>query len=134
MYWWSSVMLCVWLCWFVYVCMYVCMWPKTGCLRSCCLKSPVSVIYCLLVEFNYHIRSLTTTKSLLCQVLHSEKESQNHSINGKERRVPENNYNYGKPRLVYIQCSYAMLPNAEDQHATALQTYNIATVMCFVEF
>ena len=35
---------------------------------------------------------------------------------------------YGKPRLVYMQCSYAMLTNAERQHTTAaVQTYNITT-------
>ena len=34
---------------------------------------------------------------------------------------------YGKSRLVYIQCSYAVLTNAEHQHTTAVQTYNIAT-------
>ena len=35
---------------------------------------------------------------------------------------------YGKPRLVYMHCSYAMLMNAERQHTTAaVQTYNIAT-------
>ena len=35
---------------------------------------------------------------------------------------------YGKPCLVYIQCSYAMLTNAERQHTTvAVQTYSIVT-------
>ena len=34
---------------------------------------------------------------------------------------------YGKPHLVYMQYSHAMLMNAECQHATAMQTYNIAT-------
>ena len=34
---------------------------------------------------------------------------------------------YRKPHLVYMQCSYAMLINAERQHDTAVQTYNIAT-------
>ena len=40
---------------------------------------------------------------------------------------PEKLY-YGKPRLVYMQRSYAMLMNAERQHAiAAVQTYNITT-------
>ena len=30
---------------------------------------------------------------------------------------------YSKPHLVYMHCSYAMLTNAERQHATAVQTY-----------
>ena len=35
---------------------------------------------------------------------------------------------YGKPHLVYMQCIYAMLTNAECQHTTAaVQTYNITT-------
>ena len=34
---------------------------------------------------------------------------------------------YGKPCLVYMHYSYAMLTNAEHQHATAVQIYNITT-------
>ena len=32
---------------------------------------------------------------------------------------------YGKPRLVYMQCSYAC--NANEHATTAVQTYNITT-------
>ena len=42
-------------------------------------KSPVSVIYCLLVKFNGQKRGL------LCQAIRSEKEIWNHSINGTKK-------------------------------------------------
>ena len=65
---------------------------------------------------------------LLCQAIRSEKEIWNNSIDGT-KKGPGKLY-YSKPRLVYMQCSYAMLHvmNAERQHTTAaVQTYNIAT-------
>ena len=45
------------------------------------------------------------------------------SVNGMEEGFQK--LYYGKPLLVYMQCSYEMLANAECQHATAVQTYNI---------
>ena len=112
----------------VSLCMYtihVC-GQKMGCLGSYHWKSPVSVIYCLLVEFNGQKRGL------LCQAIHSEKEIWNHSINGTKKGTGPGKSYYvrSQPHLVYMQCSYmyAMLTNAECQHTTAaVQTYNIAT-------
>ena len=44
-----------------------------------------------------------------------------------QKRGGESITYYSKPHLVYMQCSYAMLMNAEHQHTTAaVQTYNIA--------
>ena len=64
-------------------------------------KSPVSVIYCLLVEFNsqkgayYASRFVQGKKFGTILLMGWEKGS------GK--------LHYGKPRLVYMQCSYAGL-------------------------
>ena len=71
--------LCVWsrrfVCVYMYVCMY--MWTKKRAVWGLTTgKSPVSVIYCLLVEFNGQKRGL------LCQAIRSGKEIWNHSING----------------------------------------------------
>ena len=85
-------------------------------------KSPVSVIYCLLAEFDGQ------KSGLLCQAIRSGKEIWNHSINGTEKG-PGKLY-YGKPRLVYLHCSYVMLTHAERQHATAVQTYNEYRYRC----
>ena len=35
---------------------------------------------------------------------------------------------FGKPCLVYMQFNNAMLTNAERQHTTAVQTYNITNI------
>ena len=81
-------------------------------------KSLVSVIYYSLVEFNGQKRGL------LCQAIRSGKEIW--LLMGR-KRGPGKLY-YGKPRLVYMQCSYATLTNTECQHITAaVQTYNITT-------
>ena len=40
---------------------------------------------------------------------------------------------YAKPRLVYMQCSYAMLANAERQQATAVQTTVHTTISLQVQ-
>ena len=66
----------------VCVCMYVCMYvyiyvdKKRTVWGLTTGKSPVSVIYCSLVEFNGQKRGL------LCQAIRSGKEIWNHSING----------------------------------------------------
>ena len=103
--------LCVWSHRFVCVCMY--MWTKKRAVWGLTTrKSPVSVIYCSLVKFNGQKRGL------LCQAIRSGKGIWNHSINGMEKGSGK--LYYGKPRLVYMHCSYA---NAERQHATvAVQT------------
>ena len=62
-------------------------------------KSPVSVIYCLLAEFDGQ------KSGLLCQAIRSGKEIWNHSINGTEKG-PGKLY-YGKPRLD-LHCSCVM--------------------------
>ena len=78
--------LCVWLRRFVYVCIcvYICICvcicgQKTGCWGLTTGKSPVSVIYCLLVEFNGQKRGL------LYQAIRSGKDIWKHSINGTEK-------------------------------------------------
>ena len=81
----------------VYVCMYVYVDKKRAVWGLTTGKSPVSVIYCLLVEFNGQKRGL------LCQAIHSGKEIWNHSINGMEKG-PGKLYYSRKPRLVYLQC------------------------------
>ena len=103
----------------MYVCMYVCMymWTKRAVWG---LTTKNHVIYCSLVEFN------SQKRGLLCQAIRSEKEIGAILLMGR-KRGPGKLY-YSKPRLVYMQCSYAMLANAECQHTTAaVQTYNIAT-------
>ena len=82
-------------------------------------KSPVSVIYCSLVVFNGQKRGL------LGQVIRSDKKFGTILLTGW-KKGPGKLY-YGKPRFVYMQCSYAVLTNAEHQHTTAVQTYNITT-------
>ena len=98
--------LCVWSSWFVYVCMYVCViicGQKRAVYGLTTGKSPVSVMYCLLVEF-YGQKG-----GLLHQAIHSGKEIWNHSINGI--REGSGKLYYGKACLVYMQCNYAMLKN-----------------------
>ena len=66
------------LCTYVCVCMY--MWTKKRAVWGLTTgKSPVSVIYCSLIEFN------SQKWGLLRQAIHSEKEIWNHSINGMEK-------------------------------------------------
>ena len=112
--------LCVWSRQFVYVYMYVCIyvnkkWAVWGLTTG---KSPASVIYCSLVEFNgqkgaYYARWFVLGKKFGFFLLTGRKKG------------PGNLY-YGKPCLVYMQCSYALLTNVECQHTTAaVQTYNI---------
>ena len=70
----------VWSCRFVYVCVYVYVDKIMGCLGYITTgKSPVSVIYCSLIEFNGQKRGL------LCQVIRSGEKIWNHSINGMEK-------------------------------------------------
>ena len=71
----SRVMsLVVLVCVSVPACMYVAKNPAVWGLTA--RKSPVSVIYCSLVEYNHQKRGL------LCQEIHSGKEIPKHSING----------------------------------------------------
>ena len=63
----------------VCVCMYVYVDKKWAVLGLTTGNSPVSVIYCSLIEFNNQKRGL------VCQVIHSGKEVWNHSINGTEK-------------------------------------------------
>ena len=109
--------LCVWLCRFVYVCMYIC-GQKTGCLGSYHLsrKFPVSAtyLYCL---------GLTAKKGTY-YVIYCEKKIG--TITGWKKGL-EKLY-FGKPCLIYMQFNNAMLTNAERQHTTAVQTYNITNI------
>ena len=105
---------------FVCVCVLVC-GQKTGCLRSYTWKPPVSVIYSSLVKYNsqkgaHYVRWFIQGKKFGSILLMGRKKG-----SGK--------LYYDKPcaRLVSMQCSYAMPANAERQHATAVQTYNITT-------
>ena len=72
----GHVGLCMCVCMCVYVCMYVYVDKKRAVWGLTTGKSPVSVIYCSLVEFNGQKRGL------LCQAIRSGKEIWNHSING----------------------------------------------------
>ena len=78
-----------------------------------------------LVQSTAHLPSLTTKKSSLHQAIHSDKKIE--TILLTEWEKGSGKLYYGKPHLVYMQCSYAMLTNAEHQHATTVQTYNITT-------
>ena len=92
--------LCVWSRQFVYVCivcMYVCMYvcicgQKRDVWDFTIGKSPVSVIYCSLVEFNGQ------KSGLLCQVIHSGKKFGTILLMGWENGSGK--LYYGKPHLV----------------------------------
>ena len=85
-------------------------------------KSPVSVIYCSLVEFNgqkgaYYDTQFVQGKKFGTILLAGQKKG--------SRKLY-----YSKPcfAIVYMQYSqYAMLTNAEHQHTTTVQTCNITT-------
>ena len=102
---------CVCMC----VCMYVCiyMWTKEWAIWGLTTgKSPVSVIYCSLAEFNgqkeaYYARRFILGKKFGTILLTGQKKG------------PGKLY-YSKPRLAYMQYSYAMLMNAERQHQLQL--------------
>ena len=80
------------------------MWTKMGCVGPTTGKSSVSVIYCLLFEFNSQKRGLP------CQLICSGKVEA--ILLMRWEKGFEKLY-YSKPCLVYMQCSYAMLTNAE---------------------
>ena len=67
--------LCVWSCRFVYMCMYVCMCGKKQAVWGLITwKTPVSVIYCLLVEFNGQKKLTMPGKEILKQSIHRMEE------------------------------------------------------------
>ena len=114
----TSVCGCMYVC--VCVCIYICGQKKRAVWGLTTRKSPVNVIYCLLVEFNGQKRGYYARQFIL------GKKFETILLTGREKG-PGKLY-YGKPRLVYMQRSYAMLMNAERQHAiAAVQTYNITT-------
>ena len=76
-------------------------------------KSPVSVIYCLLVEFK------SQERGLLCKAIRSGKEMSNYFFINWTKEGFRKIVLHFKPHLVYMHCSYAMLTNAECQHVTA---------------
>ena len=78
------------------------------CLVASVCVSPVSVIYCSLVEFNSQKRGLQ------CQAIRSGKEIWNHSINGTEKGSWKIVLWQATPCLNAMQLcmSYAMLTNA----------------------
>ena len=83
-------------------------------------KFPISVIYCSLVEYNCQ----------KCQVIHSGIEIRKHSINGTREWLWKTVFWFKKHALSTYNaatCMQLVLANAEQQHATAVQTYNIAT-------
>ena len=78
----GRVSLCMYVCMYVWI--YVCICgQKRAVWGLTTWKSPISVIYCLLVKFNGQKRGL------LCQAICSGKEIWNHSINGT-KKVLEN--------------------------------------------
>ena len=119
-----------------YICVHVCGQNPAVCGLTA-WKSPVSVIYCLHGKFNRWIRGYA-------RWFIQGKKFRSILLIGREKAFGK--LYYGKPHLVYMQCSYAILMNTEHQHDTAAQTYNIATstvcteqylvcthIMCFVE-
>ena len=114
----ASVCVCIYDCMYVCICMYVYVDKKWAVWGLTTGNSPGSVIYCSLVEFNgqkgaYYARRFVLGKKFGTILLTGQKKG------------PGNLY-YGKPCLVYMQCSYALLMNVECQHTTAaVQTYNI---------
>ena len=111
-----AAVLCVWSHRFVYVCMCVrmYMWTKKRAVWGLTTgKSPVSTIYCSLVEFNgqkgtYYARRFILGKKFGTILLMGCKKG------------PGKLY-YGKPRLAYMQFSYMYaMPNAERQQLCRL--------------
>ena len=79
------------------MCVY--MWPKNW------LFEVLPLGNLLLVQSTARSSSLTTKKgALLCLVICSEKEIRRHCINKREKEISKKMY-YGKPCLVYMQCS-----------------------------
>ena len=107
--------LCIWLRRFAYVCLYN-VAKKRAVWGLTTWKSPVSVIYCLLIKYKcqkgaHYARQFLQGNKFWSILLTERKKS-----SGKF-----------KSHFIYMQCSYAVPANAERQHATAVQTYNIAT-------
>ena len=84
----------------------------------CGLTAWISVIYCSHVEFNHQIRDYARR-------FIQEKKFGTILLTGREKGSGK--LYYGRPHLVYMQCSYAMLMNAEHKHVTALLTHKIDT-------
>ena len=81
----------------VCVCTYIYMWTKKRAVWGLTTrKSPVNVIYCLLVEFNGQKRGYYARQFIL------GKKFETILLTGREKG-PGKLY-YGKPRLVYMQC------------------------------
>ena len=102
----------------VCVCMYVCMYIYVDKKRTVwgltTGKSPVSVIYCSLVEFNGQKRGL------LCQAIRPG----NGTILLTGRKKGPGKLYYGKPRLVYLLC------NAAQSVLTVLRAHTNSVQCC----
>ena len=70
----------------------------------------IGAIYCSLIEFNRQKRSL------LCQVICSEKEIWRHSINGMRKGFPENCITVSYASSTCTAASYAMLLQLQCRH------------------
>ena len=108
--------LCICLCmcaYIIYVAKKLAVWGLTT------WKPPVSVIYCSLVKYN------SQKGAHYARWFIQGKKFRSNLLTGREMGSVK--LYYDKPCLVYMQCSYEMPANAEQQHATAVQTYNITT-------
>ena len=115
----SRLGLCMFLRHFVPVCLYGQNWLFAWGLTA--WKSPVSLIYCTV-----HLSSITAKKGAHYTRWFVQ-EKKFGSILLTEWKNGSGKLYYSNPCLIYMQCSYAILANAECQHVTAVQTYNIAT-------
>ena len=86
-------------------------------------KSLVGAIYCSLIEFNYQKRSL------LCQVICSEKEIWRHSINRMGKGFLENCITVSHTSSTCSGASYAMLLQLQCRTATLLQVQSVLTML-----